>query len=461
MTKRGWTTQTRKASNLALARAYVMQYAPYLSATLYGLIPTPTPGLTAFAGGPLAVTERLVLYFEPEWIESVSVQVLATGLAHECLHDQLRHVARGKSYPDKKQWNRAGDLFINGTMRTQMKQVRRDNGVQSEPMWEFPEWTLMPEKYGFPVGLSADEYYRLLDQLPKKSAGALGPQPGNGGGEGDEKGSDPKDQEIMCGSCGGVAGNPLSDELEGGLNHDHGRSEADCRSIAKSTAQQIQKYMETHQGRGNIPGQWAELIQISDEVFVVPWRSKLSNLTRYSISRARTGGLDYSRRRASKRSYLRGIQLPSLIAYDPNVFFLLDSSGSMGSKQLSDALRICSDVLVQTGVTEAWFMEADTTSKREPIKVRPRDLRKLEILGRGGTDFRPAIQFIDEEFKPRPSIVIYLTDGDGQAPEVPPAGINFIWCVVPTPYARKPAEWGELIWLNDNLPDPVDEDDDA
>src|SRR5690242_18229799 len=117
MENRGWAAHKR--DNLALARAFVNQHAPYFGPTLYGLVPFPKPGLTAIADGPMAVTERLVLLYDPEWVQNETVEVLAFGLAHECMHDLLRHVARGKSYLDKERWNKAGDLFINGSMAKQ------------------------------------------------------------------------------------------------------------------------------------------------------------------------------------------------------------------------------------------------------------------------------------------------------------------------------------------------------
>lgn len=474
--KKGW--QAFRASNLALARAYVKFYAPYFSSTLYGFIPTPMPGLTKLAGGPMGITERLVLLFEPDWVESVSMIVLATGLAHECLHDQLRHGMRGKAYPDRYRWNKAADLFINGSMRTQMKTVKRPDPNRrgtvissKEPMWEFPSWALMPEKYGFPEGLSADEYYRLLEDYDKKhpqqgptvTLVSFGPS-GSGDGESEGKQEHKITNGVCGGCCGGVAGNKLSSELEGKNDAQKGRSEADCRTIAKETAAAIKKHMESASGRGDMPGSWAELVEMSDEIFKVPWRAKLAAVMRYSIGRVRSGGLDYSRRRPSKRSYLRGIPLPGLISYDPELCFIIDSSLSMGSPQLSSAMRVCADVLQQTGITSAWFLEADTQQHREPVRINVQDLRSMEILGRGGTDFRKVIKYVTEEFRPKPHIVIYVTDGDGVAPSRPPRDVQFIWCIVPTQHKRIPANWGEVIELDDSVvalpPVELDDDDD-
>lgn len=447
--RRGWVHH--KATNLALARAYVRQYAGYLTATLYGMIPTPMEGLLERAGGPLAVTERLVLYYEPAWVESISVSILATGLAHECFHDQLHHVKRGKAYPDPKRFNRAADLYINGTMVQQTKQVRvvdpnnrNLHTTTTEPMWEFPTWALMPEQFGFKNGLTADEYYALLEVYDKQQqAGKTGT-----GSPGEDTDQEPNGSKIMGGCCGGIAGNAASHELENTKNQEVGRSEADCRSIASETARAIKKHVEAQQGRGSAAGNWSELIEISETVFAVPWRTKLANTLRSYIGNVRSGGVDYSMRRISKRSYLRGVTLPGLIAYDPLLMFIVDSSASMGTKELADALRVASDVLQQTGIRKAWFMEADVRQQRDPILIESRALNSIEILGRGGTDFRPAIAYA-EKFRPRPHIVMYLTDGDGAAPTQAPDNMKFIWCIVPTAGDKHPADWGETIILRD------------
>ncbi len=449
---RGWAAQAR-ASNLVLARLFVKLHAPYLSPTLFGLIPTPIQNLRAQVGGPLAVTDRLVMYYDTEWVESVSTLILATGLAHECLHVQLKHVTRGMQYPDKHRWNLAGDLFINGSMKEVMRTVvdhKSGRGIK-KPLWEFPEWAHMPEDYGFAKGLTADTYYRLLEKQAEEKESKK-PSPKDDGGFGGKP-------HIMGGCCGGVAGNPLNREMETAHNEEKGRSEANVYEIAKNTAQQIKQHMESGAGRGTMPGQWSELIDISEKEFDVPWRTKLANITRYSLGRARTGGMDYSRRRVSKRSYLRGITLPSLIGYDPEVLFIVDSSGSMGGEQLGDAVKVCADVLSQSGITSARWMEADVEHKREPMRVSVRDLQSIEIRGRGGTDFRPAIQQA-ESMNPKPHVVFYLTDGDGPAPAEAPIGIHFIWVIVPSSWARIPARWGDVVLLTDHLPPHTEYEDD-
>jgi predicted metal-dependent peptidase len=411
---------------MASARSYVRTWAPYMMPTLYAFVPVAVEGLTEKVGGPLAVTDRLVLLYEPEWVASVDAWTLATGLAHEVCHDQLRHISRGKSYPNKRLFNLAGDLFINGMLQSQMRRATINGSSTTAPMWQVPSWAVVPATYGFPEGLSADAYYKLLEQ------------------KGEPK--EPQAWKIMCGGCGGVAGNPVK-EFEQQFNVEKGRSEADCKNIARATSRLLKEYMEGP-GRGTAPGNWSEFFDIGEESFPIPWRTKLANVLRNGINQMRAGGQDYSLRRPSARSYLRGWPLPGLISYDPEILFIVDSSGSMGKPQIGDTLRVIADIMDQCGIREAWFMEADAGVQRAPIKITSRMLRKMEISGRGGTDFTPAIEYA-QKFKPRPGLVVYITDGAGVAPRTPPKEFNFMWCVVPSPWGCRPANWGTLVVLDD------------
>ncbi len=428
---RGWASTT-KSSNLEKARLFVKLHAPFLAKTLYSLIPTPMPGLIEKAGGPLAVSKQLVMYFEPEWVEQEEVEIIATGLGHECFHVLLNHVDRGMSYPDPKQANLAGDLFINGMMLTAKRMLKdistKQTALTNVPLWKMPEWAATPTRYGFPAGLTLDEYYQLLEKQKQKKK---------------KEEEDRNGPSFMNGCCGGVGGNPLSGNLEEELDVKKGRADPEIRLIAKATAQDMKSYLNGP-GIGSMAGNWEELIEISDKKFDVPWRRKLPAAIRSAVGQARSGSSDYSMRRPSKRSYLRGIMLPSLISYDPEIWFIEDSSGSMGGEQLADAHRLIADVLSQTGIKQAWWTEADVEHKRPPLRINVRDLQHMQVRGRGGTDFRPAIEFVLTR-KPKPKIIFYITDGAGPAPQFQPVGVHFIWVIVPSPYKMRPAWWGHLI----------------
>jgi predicted metal-dependent peptidase len=393
---------------------------------------------------------------------------LATGLAHEVWHDQLEHGERGLKYADPKLFNKAADLFINQVLRTQMKIVTlADGSTEDRPMWRCADWFLQPEQFGAPLDQTADWYYDFLSKQEEEEEGDGGQEGGDGdesqdgdGGGGDSDG----DQEsqggggggqgqkmVGGGHCGGIAGNPSAQEIEKEIDAQYGRSEGDVRQIRKETARKVKKAIESAKGRGTLPGQFSELVKpLEDEESVTPWEVLLQNTVREVADNVISGGMDFSKRRPSKRSYLRGIIIGGLVDYELTILIVVDTSGSMDTEgQIRPAITEVCGVFEQTGVDQMWFMESDAGVQIEPRLISLEDLYEIEIHGRGGTDFRPAFTAA-LELDPKPDVIIYLTDGDGFAPMEEPADFATVWCIVPTPYGRRPADWGELVVLSDD-----------
>lgn len=421
-----------------------MANAPYFRPALYSLIPTPIEDLTALIGGPMAVTDRLLLLYEPAWVEGeADMTEVATGIGHEIFHYLLHHVARGQAYPDPQKFNLAADLFINDVMRKQFRKTIIDGAEVQVPIWKLPAWVALPEKYGLAPGLSADQYYHLLKDEEKKDGDGSG---GDGKGDKDDKSKGKQSRgKTMAGNCGGIAGNP--NQLEKGLHEEKGRTEGESRAARKETLHLLNEAEKTQPG--TLPGQMSEVLKFSNLPPLVPWEQHMRNITGYVIGMAKSGGLDYSRARPSRRSYLRGWPIPGLVKREFTILIVVDTSASMGAQQLQSAVIEIVGVLRQTGCSDVYLLMVDAAIHGEPRKVSLRDLEELKLEGRGGTSFIPAFE-VAEKMKPRPDVVIYMTDGDGVAPKVPPRDTHVIWCIVPTPYGRKPADWGHVVVVSND-----------
>ena len=79
-----------------------------------------------------------------------------------------------------------------------------------------------------------------------------------------------------------------------------------------------------------------------------------------------------------------------------------------------------------------------------------RDIRDLPVVGRGGTDFRPAIE-LAQTLRPRPDLLVYSTDGDGTAPNEPPPNMEVVFLIVPSHYNKTPATWGHTVIMADEI----------
>jgi predicted metal-dependent peptidase len=120
----------------------------------------------------------------------------------------------------------------------------------------------------------------------------------------------------------------------------------------------------------------------------------------------------------------------------------------MGHEQTREARIQAVDIMLSMGIESAWWISADAAVSAPPKIRRLREIRELPITGRGGTDFSPAIAAA-QRLRPRPDILIYLTDGDGSAPELPPPRMEVVFCIVPSYYNRAPVEWGHTVIIRD------------
>jgi predicted metal-dependent peptidase len=428
------------------ARAIIKKRTPYISTTLYELIPFEKKGLLKKTKTPILTTRRMVMAYDPDWFETLTDEEAAGVVFHETQHPMRRHFSRGDSYLDHDKFNIAGDLGINDDAR--------------EAGYTLPHGVVYPETYKLAKGLSAEEYYDLLPDPPEKPQGPGGGGPAAaGGGEGEGE-PDPKIPPC-AGNCGGAAGNDQEgeDELDGEVEAESPgatKSEAAVASMLKQQAKEISDFVAAN-GRGSIPNHLVEWAKFQLAPPKVHWKRQLPRVLRRSLGRITQGGENYSKKRISKRSFVRGRVIPGLISQKPEVVIIRDTSGSMGSQQLQDVQNEVIGVFKAAGFESVMFMDADADANK-PRRVNVKDIPKLPITGRGGTDFGPAIA-VASKLKPRPQLIMYFTDGDGPAPARQPFGIEFIWVIISSYYNKAPASWGHRIFVG---PDGgvADEDDD-
>ena len=221
------------------------------------------------------------------------------------------------------------------------------------------------------------------------------------------------------------------------------------RGTIREVAEEVQSRVKS-QGIGSVPGhlrRWAEEALKPPKV---PWRQKLAQLARRAVA-WRPGAVDHrydgpSRRQAGIGYGVGRPVLPRLRAPIPRVALVVDTSGSMGSKEIIDCLTEAQGVVEAVGA-EVEFCACDARVHELRPVANVRDMVKL-LKGGGGTDFRPAFDALSKR-RPRPEVVIFATDGYGPAPEVAPNGMRTIWLLVggnETP----PAPWGDAIVVKDD-----------
>ena len=433
------------AGKMSAARARVLDMAPYFADIVHGF---------TFVGmdeiSTMLCTPKMVLGYGTKWAQRADILALAADIVHAVYHIASHHFERGEKVENPNLFNVAADLTIN-------------------PMLAKAGWKLLngvfPDDYGLPDGMTAEWYYaELLKQQkhgkqPKKGKGSGSGEQGSGGGQGEPGDSDPQtsgaagkpEKPHVCkGRCGSAGGDRSQKEIEDKLNSipDTGRTPAEIRAIEKNTATAIKAHAEQH-GRGSVPGFLLDQAEAFTETSKIRWQDELSCVLRDATGQVQAGASDFSMRRPSKRSIMTGLVRPGMIEQLPEIAIVRDTSGSMGSKQLTDAVKEAYFILQLLGIDEVWYVDADTQIQGRWKRVNSAFFKSLtEAKGRGGTDFRPAI---DSAMKlhPRPDMIVYLTDADGTAADFPPPGAAVVWAVIPSYFNKAPAPWGKTIIIAD------------
>jgi predicted metal-dependent peptidase len=409
---------------------------PYYSDYLHMLSVYWVPNLFATAGSPIGISERMVLIVDPGWVVYIDdPEMLAAILWHEVEHPN-RGMSRIKALPNHERANIGGDLAINW----QILQVAR-----------LPEWVETPKKHGFPNGLTIEQYYELLEKEEQKSKAGKSEEQDGGQSEGEEaegkSGVDsqwqPTGPSFGSGKCGSAAGNSLG-PIEEEANKAMGCSDAEKDLAEEKTREAVKRWVK-EKGQGSVPAELLEEIELAERPSVVSWRSKLRSILCHATGKLKAGRTYRSWARPSLHSIVQGAPRPGPCARELNILIVRDSSGSMGVEQLQQANDEAMGVLRQLHIHQVWFMDVDAKAYT-PRRVKLHDIPRLNVEGRGGTDFTPAFEAA-KDLRPRPELLVYMTDGYGTAPDDPPRGMVVVWCVVAG--GTKPADWGHLVWIEE------------
>lgn len=424
---------------------------PYLAPAMMDLIPIEKQGL-----GTFGVTDRGVVMWDPDLAkpgkDGWSIEEAAWTLCHEALHYIRDHGGRFKSQglDDHQLWNVCGDCEINDDLEEAgciwLGKNPKVNRGDPTPARVTAETGIQLDN-----GDLAEGYYAKLRKGGKKGSGGSGKgasKPGQQGqgqgageGEGRGKGSgqpQPGRNGKGCGS--GAGGEPLPGEED----IKEGRGAAHKVRVAREVAEEIRKHVRQN-GIGSVPAGmrvWAE------EVLGPPrvrWQDRLARLCRQAIA-YRKGAGDFTYNRPSRRQGAHGYAngqpiVPGMHVPIPRVAVAVDTSGSMGSDELKEAMTEVKGILLAAGARVEFIACDAEVHAKGTITTFQQATRMLK--GGGGTDFRPVFDELEKRRGNRPELLVFLTDGYGPAPEKQPS-FKTIWFLV-GPNTTPPAKWGETI----------------
>ncbi|MEZ5262124.1 MAG: VWA-like domain-containing protein [Acidimicrobiales bacterium] len=236
----------------------------------------------------------------------------------------------------------------------------------------------------------------------------------------------PADDDARADRGSGTDGRSRPDELGDGEPSSSQADRAADAPIPESTAELIrrqvaQEIANEHRQHGNVPAgllRWAQA-RLHPKV---DWRRQLAAELRRCVADVR-GQVDYSYRRPSRRAGVTpGVVLPALRRPQPEVAVVCDTSASMGDDRLAQVLAEVEGLLQSIGVggLTVLAVDAEVHSARRIVHAG-----QVELLGGGGTDMGAGITAALAR-RPRPDIIVVLTDGETPWPSSAPRGVRVV-----------------------------------
>ena len=360
---------------LYTARLHAVNKRPYLATALFALNLVPSQRVPT-----MAVDRHWRCYVSPSFVDRMTVGDLAGVLVHEVSHLLRDHhgrsdrVARRKDLTgdgDRVRMNIAADLEINDDVY--------GHGLT------LPKGAITPGRLRLEPGQLMEEY---LAQF------RLGWLTGEWAW-------------LDCGS--GADG--LSREWDLGADGAHGLSDQERDAVRFRVAQGLTGHP------GDVPQGWKRW---ADEAFhpPQPWRDLLGAAVRAAAGSGT--GEDYSYGRPARRSAaLPGVVLPSLRRRPPRVCVVIDTSGSVSDAELGGALLEVAAISRAVGGRRdlVSVLSCDAAAGVAYPLCRAED---IPLIGGGGTDLREGFARALRS-RPRPDVVVALTDGQTPWPSSRPA----------------------------------------
>ncbi|MFD9903074.1 VWA-like domain-containing protein [Streptomyces sp. NPDC059063] len=380
---------------LLAARLYAARARPYLATALFALHVVESRRVPT-----MAVDRHWRVYVSPLFVDRTPVEELAGVWVHEVSHLLRDHHGRGDRVARERGLTGPGErLRMNIAADCEINDDAFGDGLVH------PEGAVTPGLLGLPSGELMEDYLRQF---------RLGPHT----------------QSLAWLDCGSGA-DGLDRGWDLGPDGAHGLSDQERDLVRFRVAQGIT-------GRpGSAPQGWRRW---AEEAFhpPQPWRELLGAAVRSAATSAGAGE-DYSYGRPSRRSTaVPGAVLPSLRRRPPRVSVVIDTSGSVSDAELGSAL------LEVTAISRA------VGGRRDLVSVVPCDAAArivhplcrgegIPLLGGGGTDLRTGFATALRA-RPRPDVVVVLTDGQTPWPSARPACRTVVGLF---PRPRSAASWDE------------------
>jgi hypothetical protein len=340
-------------------------------------------------------------------------------------------------------WNIACDYVINGDLHRMgypidkvigstvtFKQVCDILSGDAPPV----EGSMLDPKFGPEVD-SEELFHKLLAALKKN------PNPSGGGGTEDDPDGEGNSGGKVEGKAKGAGigagmGGDMDWDAKGGSAKEEGITPEQADRLAETT---VAAAAEAARSRGSLPGFMSGIIDKINR----PSNEWKAILRRFVTATARD---DYSYRRPSRRQSFDNILRPGAFSEAVgHIVAIIDESGSVSDAELQQALSELYAVSRRVKPEAITIVTCDTRVTSVTSYKKGETPKELKTNGRGGTDMKPAFDYIRKQIK-KPACIVCFTDGEMNFYDKSIANAPVLWAICNPRWSEQHnPSWGTMI----------------
>lgn len=327
------------------------------------------------------------LFYNPDYVKNISVEVVEIDISHEILHLALQHHYRS--------WN----LACLGKLKTwedlDLFFVACDLAVNSILAKEFGESRLISCNFVYDSkfeGMSAEEIYEELKKMRKQGRLKISKLPDG--------------TTVVQYDGHTITFKGHEKFMDAGGKKDKGRIMEEMERKAREWGKRVVEAYEYAKSVGKDPLGIRKIVEAMLKPPSFNWRELLRKFIQDLIPN------DYTWLRPHKKSFSTGFYLPAVRKEESiELAIVLDTSGSISDDEYRDFMSEVFHILRSFRSVKAHFIMCDAEVAKTFDCENVEDAVKMleERAGYGGTSFIPAFNYIHRNL-PQVRAVIYLTD---------------------------------------------------
>jgi predicted metal-dependent peptidase len=348
-------------------------YRPYARMLMHlNRIIDPELGKGSPLGETVAAVNTKSLYWNPVMAADMTMSQIRAVLLHESFHLILQHLGRLRGR-DPVAWNYVADKKCNQYVR----EINDDRAPVDVSRFILPNHDELQ--------LTTEELYKKLPEQ-KIYIEYKGPDsPISGKGSKTDPNDPAADVEVQ------MWNNRIKDFLS-----------KEAGKLPAGLARELEDFLDPK----------------------IPWQETLREFASESVSGMNT----FTWKRFNRMMRMYDVYYPSMKGERVNIFLAADTSGSMGTDELTKVFSEAKEILEIYG--DVYYLSCDAKVHSAESVESIEDLVKI-TRGGGGTDFVPVFKHVDEKYETEeiPPVLIYMTDGYGRFPDNEPP-YPTIWVMI-------------------------------